>query len=250
MCLITFYEKRALSIYRLFIIMGCLLGLPQNVLAFDFVPTEIEFMAMSDDCKAIYSITTVAREHGFGHWLPKNEREKWRLIGERNGGAWHYCGGLVKLRRAELALNVKEKERNYRDGISAVKFSYNLIDLMKPMAADMAIAIARGYRGLHEIEKAKKYLDVAIRNHPNKTKIYSLYGLIYFDAGNYEAAKEVLLKGNEVAKGRDSEILYFLGLVSIELGEIDEAKEYAYEAYKLGYPLKGLKEKLDKLGKY
>jgi hypothetical protein len=49
--------------------------------------------------------------------------------------------------------------------------------------------------------------------------------------------------------GKSAEICYNLGLLSLELGEIDDAEKYAKLAYEQGFPLPGLRKKLQELGR-
>lgn len=216
-----------------------------NVSAYSFVPTEVEYQSWSAECKAAYGGSNSGRTYGFDKRAPDLGKAfsalNWRI------GGWHYCGGVIKIRRAELSTNTREREKNFLEGIQNANYSYSRIDKTNLWAAEMATTIARGYRGLGDIEKAKDHLDEAIRYHPKYPGAYVLYAMLYFDAEDYAAAKEYLLKANDAARGLSSEINYFLGLASIELGELAEAKKFAAEAARLGYPLTGLQDKIKAL---
>jgi len=56
------------------------------------------------------------------------------------------------------------------------------------------------------------------------------------------------LRGDKMVEGRSAEIQYNLGLVLLELGDIEEAQIAARKAYELGYPLPGLRNKLKRMG--
>lgn len=43
----------------------------------------------------------------------------------------------------------------------------------------------------------------------------------------------------------NSEVIYNKGLLYFDMGQFDKAREYADKARELGYPLKGLQRKLD-----
>ena len=48
----------------------------------------------------------------------------------------------------------------------------------------------------------------------------------------------------------DANIHYNLGLALIEVGRVDDALMHAQLAYKAGFPLPGLREKLKRMGKW
>lgn len=216
-----------------------------NASAYSFVPTEVEYQSWSPECKAAYGGSNSGRTYGFDKRAPDLGKAfstlNWKV------GGWHYCGGVIKIRRAELSTNAREREKSFLEGIQNANYSYSRIDKTHLWAAEMATTIARGYRGLGDIEKAKNYLDEAIRYHPQYPTAYVLYAMLYFDSEDHKMAKEYLLKANDAAKGASSEINYFLGLASIELGELAEAKKFAAEAARLGYPLTGLQDRIKAL---
>jgi hypothetical protein len=71
---------------------------------------------------------------------------------------------------------------------------------------------------------------------------------LLLDGAKTAQAKDVLLQGNAATEGKSTEIHYFLGLVLIDLHDYDEAQKHAIEAYALGHPLPGLKDKLAAAG--
>ncbi|MBE9490935.1 MAG: hypothetical protein IMY67_11615 [Bacteroidetes bacterium] len=218
-----------------------------NVHAFSFTPTEIEFLQWPHYCKAMYARTQIAQRNGFWKRVSKSEADKWFRIGDKNGGAWHYCSGLTKLDRAKIATDPNKREQLFRAAHYAAKFSLDRTDTSSPWAAMFLIHMARAHRGLEEYDKGIKLLEVVFKKHPDNTNAYSLASLIYKDQKKFKKARDILLQGDEIAKGNSAEIKYFLGLVSIDLKEIVEAKKYAKQAAKLGYPLTGLSTKISEL---
>ena len=87
-------------------------------------------------------------------------------------------------------------------------------------------------------------LDKSMNNNLNAW----LYTTI-FPKENANKAKEKLLKANELTGGKSSQVLYFLGLNALKLNQVADAKYYAKEAKKLGYPLAGLQKKIEELEK-
>lgn len=194
-------------------------------------------MASSPMCKK-----TLSDKIGYGS-AQKNKAEK-ALIWEVGG--WHYCGGAVRIRRAEQSIDRKEQEYLFKLGIEDVLYSYTRIDHSNFWAAEMGTTIAKAYRGLKNRKKAFEYLDQVLKNHPNYEPAHTLYGLTYYKDGQYILAKDHFLRANEITNGHSAQITYFLGLTSLKLGDLENAKKYSADAQQLGYPLKGLENMIAK----
>ena len=100
-----------------------------------------------------------------------------------------------------------------------------------------------------ELNKAVKLLQDLISDQPGNDVLYSATAVLQWKNGQIVIAKKTLLQGYEAVDGNSAEISYNLGLVSLELGELDEAVRYAQQAYDLGFPLPGLRVKLEKIGR-
>ncbi len=224
----------------------------KNSYAYSFIPTEVEFLSWSSDCKNVYmaakeGIDGVAGIYGFK--LSHSEKKKWFNYGGNNGGLWHFCEGLIKIRRAEMEFRRFRKNDYYKEAIKDIQYGYKLIPRSNLWSAQMGVSLARVYRGLEEPKKAKKQLEDVLNHHPANAQAYVLMSMLYFDKKNYKTAQRYLLKGNTANKGASSEILYFLGFASLKMGKIADAKKYAQDAINLGYPLKGLIQKIEKFEK-
>jgi len=214
--------------------------------SFTFTPTLAEFHRWPYFCQAMYARTNVARKNGFWKLIPKAEADKWFKIGDRNGGAWHYCAGLTHLDQAEAALLPAKRNKLFNGAIADVMFSVERTDNASPWMALYIVALGRAYRGLEQYNNAVKILNESIRNFPSHINAYSLLSLVYRDKNDLQSAEKILLQGDKVSNGKNPEINYFLGMVSVDLGKIKEAKQYAAKASKLGYPMKGLSDKIRK----
>ena len=91
------------------------------------------------------------------------------------------------------------------------------------------------------------YLQRAEAFRPTQSHIPQLFG-IYLD-GLGLVDKEIDQYRRALAlNDQDPEVHYNLGLALIKDGKLDEAAEHARIAYKLGFPLPGLRRKLEALG--
>ena len=91
------------------------------------------------------------------------------------------------------------------------------------------------------------YFDRALRFSPNDPVVRMLLGMHYAIRDRHQEA----LEAYRIAEQRmpmAAELHYHMGLTLIELGQYDDAKAAAKKAYDNGYPLPGLRRKLEKLG--
>jgi len=234
------------AFFRIMLLLGAL-GTAQNVFAFSFVPTAAEFQAWPLHCKAIYVGAMPDESAQFAHSVPSAAVKKWMKFAKEHGGAWHYCAGIVQLNRARVEADPKKREYAYERAAAQAAFSYARTSPDKPFRAKMATIMAMAYRGLGKYEIATKILETSISEHPSYPDAYTALALIHRDANHKEQERDILLKGNEATGGKSAEIHYFLGLVYLDMEDIPAASKHAKEAYRLGYPLRGLMSKLKRL---
>lgn len=89
----------------------------------------------------------------------------------------------------------------------------------------------------------------ALRFRPDDMTVEMLYGLHLLRSGQAQAATKHL----EVARKsglRDGNLYYNLGLAYVQLKRYDDALESAHMAYALGFPLPGLRNQLQRAGKW
>lgn len=165
-------------------------------------------------------------------------------------GIWHYCIGMIKVQRAERRIHTEEASRLIHDAIKDLMYSFERVtDPEDPLAAEMAVIIARAYRVKGDREKALKYLDLAEQVRPDLPQIYAVRSVLHFDKGEYDEAVAVLEGGNKATEGNSAELNYFLGLAYLNAGNIDSAKAQARIAKSLGYPLEGLQRQIEEYEK-
>jgi tetratricopeptide (TPR) repeat protein len=91
------------------------------------------------------------------------------------------------------------------------------------------------------------YFKRAMAFAPKDADVHMLYGNLLSRVGD----KKVALEQYEAALGLDAkspELRYNTGLLYFELGDIAKATEHARVAYAAGYPLPGLRDKLQSRG--
>lgn len=91
--------------------------------------------------------------------------------------------------------------------------------------------------------------DRAERFAPNDAVVKSLHGVYLMQKGLYQDARKKFEEALELS-GDNANIHYNLGLAYFELKDYDKALASAHKAYQLGFQLPGLRNKLEKAGKW
>ena len=98
-----------------------------------------------------------------------------------------------------------------------------------------------------EFPSADCYFYAALNAAPDDTTVKLLYASHLVKANRGEEGRAFLDAG--VAEGEKSpEVRYNAGLLYADMKDFDRALREAHEAYRLGYPLPGLRRKLERLG--
>ncbi|MCS5709116.1 tetratricopeptide repeat protein [Candidatus Berkiella cookevillensis] len=91
--------------------------------------------------------------------------------------------------------------------------------------------------------RALKYFERALKLYPNEASTYALYGVFLHKAGQPEKAIEQYMHALKI-DNQPAEYHYNLGLAYYAVHQFDKAYDAAQNAYRRGYPLPGLKDKL------
>src|SRR5262249_10171379 len=106
-------------------------------------------------------------------------------------------------------------------------------------------------KGGHEYEfpSTECYFARARKVFPDDANVIVLEGYYFWKKGDRQRARkeyeEALALNPDSADGH-----YNLGLVCAEMNDFDEAVKHAQIAYAAGYPLPGLRNKLEKAGRW
>jgi tetratricopeptide (TPR) repeat protein len=235
-----------LKLRKAVLALNILMCLADPLAAQDVNPSEREFAAWPRWCQELFVTTDTGRKTPFVARIPSDIALRTRGNPQLNG-FWHYCAGIIWLDRARAERDEGRAAFMYRKTIDEVSFNYALTASDHPLRGEMGTLLGLAYRGLGEHEKALEFLEKALKEEPDYAPAYTATYLVLRDAGRYNEARETLLRGNEAARGESAELHYFLGLAYIEAGDVASARKHANQAYKLGYPLPGLRNKLERL---
>lgn len=93
------------------------------------------------------------------------------------------------------------------------------------------------------------YFERAIRFQPNDGAAYATYGSYLLSSGRNTEAQKMFQTAVDLMP-EDATINYNTGLVYFRMKDFAKANTYAQKAYKLGFPLPGLKNMLVSAGKW
>lgn len=91
------------------------------------------------------------------------------------------------------------------------------------------------------------YFQRAIQINPTSSVTYMLNGIYLHKLKKYDEALKLYQKSEQL-HANSAELNYNMGLLYFDMKNIQKSKEYAKKAYRLGYQLPGLRQKLSKQG--
>ena len=236
------------------ILAACVLLVPLFTVmpaqAYQFSPEEAEWQSWPGYCKAKYAWTNIGRRSRYADRVNSSHRQElqqWESSGIH--GLHHYCTGSIWLQRAKFETSAYLKKAMLNNALSETTYTYDKSNRQSYNFARIVIQLSEIRSRQGERNLAIKLLLDAIQDQPQNAMLYSAAAVMQRKQGQLRDAKNTLLQGLQAVDGNSAELNYNLGLVSLELDEIDDAEKYAELAYEQGFPLPGLRKKLNKLGR-
>lgn len=93
------------------------------------------------------------------------------------------------------------------------------------------------------------YFDRAVRFQPDDAQVKMLYA-IYLSRKGKPREAAIQLEGAQPFVGDSANLHYNMGLVYLDLGDFEKSLYHAHQAYSLGFPLEGLRNRLKRSGKW
>jgi hypothetical protein len=220
--------------------------------ALSFAPTDAEWATWPDYCRARYTVSGAGVDSKFAGTSARGEVDKWKGIMGPDGwyALHHYCAAIVLINRAKRAPSKIESQRTYGHTFDEAQFALNRTNPENPLFPKISSLMARAAHALGKDDVAERVIGDAQRYHPKSAELFAAAAVIKYDARKLEAARDILLSGNEATEHKSAELNYLLGLVQFDLKDYTAAREAAKNAYALGYPLPGLKRKLAAAGQW
>ncbi|MFK8053410.1 MAG: hypothetical protein AB8F65_10600 [Woeseiaceae bacterium] len=144
--------------------------------------------------------------------------------------------------------NQGEQERNLRFAVDEFGYSMGRVPVDSYLFPEVAINYSVALRKIGEQEQAVELLNQAILEHPKYASAYAAMSIMYRELEQPDKQLEILKDGLAATDGESAELHYFTGLALAKRKQYEEAKQHAIQAYRLGYPLPGLKRRLARAG--
>jgi tetratricopeptide (TPR) repeat protein len=224
--------------------------LAESAMAYYFIPTDAEWAAWPDYCKARYVTTGIGGSSPFANAFPRSQAEVWRrkLGDDTFIDIHHYCAGLASTTRALLERDPRARHAHLDYALDNSTYSFHRTPRTSFIYVKIALNLAVIETNLGNPERGIEYAQQALDAQPKNAEPYVALAQLYFQQDKKQKAREVLVSGNDAVEGESAEIHYTLGLIEADLGQLESAVGHARQAYALGHPLPGLRRKLEKLG--
>lgn len=220
--------------------------------AYDFTLTAAEWGTWPEYCQAKYVVTQVGKASPFRDRVPAEVIENSRLtVGEAVWPSLHHgCAGLIWILRAERLRGKSQREHAFALDRAVAEAMYTLqrIPSSHPVHHKLRLILVQVEHHRGNTQKSFAMLDQLLVDVPGMAEAYSVYAAYLFRDQQFERAREVLQRGLRDVPEPTAEMHYFLGLVLLRQKAYEEARTHAKEAYRLGYPLPGLRRRLQSLG--
>lgn len=235
---------------RILLLTGAVLS-PAISGAYNFSPTPAEFAAWPQYCQARYGHTSIGSRSQYANSVTQAGREVARAtLGDATyDNVHHFCAAMSYLSRARVARTPAERKLDLRNAHNNMMYSWNRITPEMRLYAPMVITMGQIENAQGNSEEAIEYLTAAIEAKPSDAQFYAALAITYRDQKKLPLARETLEKGIAAAQG-SVELHYNLGLMCLELGDVDCAVQHAHVAYEAGHPFPGLKNKLSSIGRW
>jgi tetratricopeptide (TPR) repeat protein len=233
-----------------FILVASLLS-ATAVMGYSYGPeSQAEWDGWPEYCKARFTVSLIGRrDSAFGSDIGPDVTERWKNeLGDCFGYLHHHCAAVLQLNRAQSARKAQDRNFALEAAIKEDKFAADNCPASNPFSANIATHMAMTFAEGGALAKANEFLDRAIQTHPSYGQSYLVKAALLKKSGKAAAARDVLLEGNEATNGKSAEIHNALGFSYLNSKEYEKAREHARQAYVLGFPLPGLRDRLAKAG--
>jgi tetratricopeptide (TPR) repeat protein len=219
--------------------------------AFSFIPTPEEWATWPPYCRAVYATVDYLNTRAIAEQVSPAEIEHWRsTLGTSFLGLHHYCAAIAEYNQAMTSQTEQEKHFHLSEASNDALFCYARIGAHDPLAPEITSLYAQVQFEMGHAEEAKRVLTEAIQANPIADRPYLVLASMLRRSSKTPEAMKLLEQGNSATNFNSAEINYTLGLMYAEQRSYGPARECAKRAYALGYPLPGLKKRLEKAGEW
>jgi tetratricopeptide (TPR) repeat protein len=230
--------------------MACVLPWRVHAASWDFIPTPLEWQVWPEYCRVQYTMFGESVPYE-GYMQARAAVQKWRdTIGLGTFDSMHhYCASLHFRTRALAQTVPMQRAFLFNRAWADAEYTYVRTDPASIVYPAITAGVARVRLDMGNPADAVEILLRSIKARPDALDAYVMLAVIYRNQKRLDEALAVMQQADQVQGGQSSEVQYTLGLINLELGNLDAAEQNAKVAYSKGYPLPGLRDRLREKGR-
>lgn len=214
-----------------------------------FVPTETEWAVWPKYCQARYVDIPLGKSTEFARLLTREQINRIRvtLSPETFHSIHHYCFAIGYMKRAKDAMSAVDSRQHkfyLNKVVNECQYTLERMNLEDSVAVDVSYLMGTALSMIGENAEGVSLVERVIEAQRDRPAGYVALALLY--RGNNEATKA--LETIELAFDRvavpSADLHFTAGIAYFDANNLEFAQRHAIEAYRLGYPLPGLKRKL------
>lgn len=216
---------------------------------YEISPTE--WGAWPEYCKTRYVRVPGGSESPYVRLVSQAMVDKAKaLLGDSWYGVHHACYAMMLIGRVDRYEGRDEHRRAEALGQTQGELNFAVPRIPPSVFVHWKLQTiqARVLYAAGKKEPAIDALRTIIRRKPDSVDAYVVLGNFLYKEHKYADARDVLQTGLEKVPKPTAEMHYFLGMILFKQGSFDNAREQAQQAYKIGYPLPGLRNRLKAAG--
>jgi tetratricopeptide (TPR) repeat protein len=216
----------------------------------DFVPTPLEWETWPVYCRVQYASVNNGLDYKNSPVYSPTEVARWReTLGEQTfDRLHHYCASMHFLNRARVDPDRTSRNFKLNRAWEDAEFTFTRAESSSPIYPLLGITAAQVRFEMGKADEAEDILKGVIKALPARPEAYVTLAILYRKQHETQQALNTLAEANTATGGESAEIQYNLGLLNLEMGNVSSAVQNASKAYSMGYPLPGLKNKLQASG--
>lgn len=228
----------------------CLVLFSPHAAAID-QPTEAEWLSWPEFCRSGFLGSQWGKDSRFRDRNTEATAASLRMQKTTVGipGVHHFCLGMIHVNRAKSALSGESSRALAKQAIDDIEYSFS-----RMTAAAPRYSLVTAYYGmaLYRYGKRREAMEMwnrGIEAKPASRESYLAMAEALIGEKKAKEALAVLLRYEERKESDAPDAEAFLAHTYLELGMHDKAREHADRAYAFGYPLPGLRNRIERQSK-
>lgn len=211
-------------------------------------PTEVEWHSWPDFCKAAFLGSQWAQGSPYLGRMAEAQVNSLR-VSTGIPGPHHFCVGMLYINRARSKGQNSNTAFNLGRAIDEINYSFSRMTSESARYSLVTAYYGTAFYRSGKRQQAMEMWNKGIEAKPASRESYLAMAEVLLQEKKAKDALDLLLRYEKAKENDAPDAEAFLSHTYIELGDFDKARVHADKAYLLGYPLPGLRNKLERLSK-